>query len=221
MLQNNKFNARRTADVSNTLPQVTAGDDPMESSTMALIVCAAFCIVGYVWYATIISRRNRVLEALSSVDVSLKRRRDLVPNLLKVAQRFLEHEEKLLSALTAARAMAAKPYDPKNATEVATHLEAEQLVQTGLGRLFAVAENYPELRSADIMREAQDLFTNTEDQIAAARRFYNSATTDLNSAIQFFPGFIFAFLAGAKEMPFFQISDSADRLPLDASQYLK
>lgn len=120
-----------------------------------LILAGAGVIGGYIWYASLIARRNRVREALGGIDVQLLQRRDLVPNVLTIAQKFLEHERDLLTGITHARAQAQKPYDPKIPEEVAQHLAAESALQSGLGRLFAVAEDYPDLRSADIMRDAQ------------------------------------------------------------------
>jgi len=193
----------------------------MEFGVLLLIVIGAAAVGGYIWYASLITRRNRVREALGSVDVQLQQRRDLVPNVLTIAQKFLEHERDLLTGITEARAAAQTPYDPKIPEEVAQHLAAESALQSGLGRLFAVAEAYPDLRSADIMRDAQQTYRDTEAQITAARRFYNSSVADLNNAVEIFPGNMIAGVAGVRPMPFFEVEDEAARAPVDASAYLK
>lgn len=185
-----------------------------------LIVLAVVLIGGYAWYATLISRRNRAREALSSIDVQLRKRHDLIPNVLKIAQRFMEHEKDLLTEVTELRARAMQDYDKSNPDEVKKHIEAERGLQAGMARIFATAEAYPELRSAETMVNAQETYSEVEGHIAAARRFYNAAVTDLNNSVEIFPGSVIANMAGVKPMPFYEIEDSA-RAPVDADAYLK
>lgn len=177
-------------------------------------------VIGYVWYATLIRRRNRAQEALSSIDVQLRKRHDLLPNVLKLADRFMAHERDLLTRVTELRNQAQKPYDPTRREEVREHLDAEGSLQAGVRQLFALAENYPELRSSETVVEAQETFNEVEGHIAAARRFYNSAVTDLNSAVQVWPGPVIAAMAGVQAMPFFEIEDEAVRRPIDADAYI-
>ena len=168
----------------------------------------------YAWYASIVTRKNRVGEALAGVDVQLNQRHDLIPNLLAVAKRFMEHERGLLDEITALRAKAASATDP------AAKFAAEGQLDIGLGKLFAVAEAYPDLKSDGPMIEAQRGLTEVETNIAAARRFYNSAVADLRNATQIFPGSLLAGLAGASTpAPFFEAPE-ASRAPVDASKYL-
>ena len=163
---------------------------------------------------------NRAREALSSIDVQLRKRHDLVPNVLKLARKFMSHEKELLDSLTALRSQAQASYRVEVPEDVAKHLAAEGALQTGLARLFAVAEDYPELRSSETIITAQQTYTEVEGHIAAARRFYNSAVTRLNNAIQIFPGSIIAGWANVRAMPFFELEDAAMRQPVDADQYL-
>lgn len=185
-----------------------------------LIAAAVVLIGGYAWYATLIARRNRAREALSAIDVQLRKRHDLVPNVLAIAARFLDHEKELLSRLTALRAQAMAGYDPADPAAVAAHLDAERELQAGMMRLFATAEAYPELRSAEAMVNAQETYAEVEGHIAAARRFHNAAVTDLNNAVEIFPGSLIARLAGVRPMPLYEAEESA-HTPVDASAYLR
>ncbi len=182
-----------------------------------LLVPVGIC---YLWYANIIKRRNRALEALSSIDVQLKKRHDLLPNVLKLANQFMTHERELLEKVTKLRTQAQQDYAPAKAGAVKQHLEAEGGLQAGLRQIFAVAENYPELRSSETIVEAQKSFNEVEGHIAAARRFYNSAVTRLNSSVQIFPGSAIAGMIGISAMPFFELEDPADRQNVDVDNYL-
>jgi len=193
----------------------------MSFGLILLILAGVVLLGGYIWYASLIVRRNRVREALGSIDTYLRQRHDLVPNVLRIAQRFLEHERNLMTELTEARTAAQRDYNPKDPQQVAQHLDAEKRLQIGLGRLFAVAENYPELRSAELMREAQETYTEAEAHIAAARRFYNTAVGDLNNAVEIFPGSLIAGIAGVRQMPFFELDEPAARQPVNADEYLR
>jgi len=183
---------------------------------LALVVL----VIGYGWYASIIQRRNRVQEALGSIDVQLRKRHDLVPNVIKLADQFMTHERELLTRVTDLRNQAQQGYDPKNGDEVRKHLEAEGSLQSGLRQLFAVAEDYPDLRSSETITEAQQTFNEVEGHIAASRRFYNAAVTRLNNAVQIFPGSAIARMIGVDAMPFFEIEEEHVRQPVDVNDYL-
>lgn len=191
------------------------------TASQAVIGILVLAIVGgYAWYAALITRRNRAREALSSIDVQLRKRHDLIPNVLKLARRFMTHERELLDSLTRLRAEAQAGYRPEVPEEVARHLAAEGALQAGLVRLFAVAENYPDLRSSETIITAQQAYEEVEGHIAAARRFYNAAVTRLNNAVEVFPGSVIAGIARVRPMPFFEIEDAAVRAPVDADAYL-
>ncbi|MCK9515348.1 MAG: LemA family protein [Ottowia sp.] len=187
---------------------------------LLIIVIVLALLAAYFWYATLIKRRNRAQEALSSIDVQLLKRHDLLPNVLKLANQFMAHERDLLNRLTELRTAARQTWDPTQADEVKRHLEAEGALQAQLRRLFAVAENYPELRSSETIVQAQQSFNEVEGHIAAARRFYNAAVTELNSAVQIFPGTVIARMAGVQALPYFELDEPAARKPVDADQYL-
>lgn len=184
------------------------------------IAFAAAAIALYFWYATIITRRNRVSEALAGIDVQLNQRHDLIPNLLTIARRFMDHERGLLDDITALRAKAAAQPAGKDPSVLADKFAAEGQLEVGLGRLFAIAENYPALKSDGPMIEAQRGYQEVETNIAAARRFYNSAVGDLKNATQIFPGPLLAGLAGASTPPPFFEAPEAARAPVDAANYL-
>jgi len=190
---------------------------------MNIIVWAAAIlatVVLYSWYATIVKRRNRVAEALAGIDVQLTQRHDLIPNLLAIARKYMDHERGLLDDITALRSKAAS-FAGTDPAAAAGKFAAEQQLTAGLGRLFAVAENYPALKSDGPMIEAQRGYQEVETNIAAARRFYNAAVGSLNNAIQIFPGPLLASLAGvAKPPPFFEASAAA-REAVDAGTLLR
>lgn len=190
----------------------------MELLVVGLVL--AGIVIAYGWYVVLIRRRNRALEALSSIDVQLRKRHDLLPNILKLAERFMAHERDLLTRVTELRQEARRPYDATDSEAVRRHLEAERGLEAGLRQLFALAENYPELRSSQTVIEAQQAFARLEGHVAAARRFYNSAVADLNNAVQIFPGSLIARQARVEAMPFFELEDDSLRQPIDASDYL-
>lgn len=189
--------------------------------TIALLVLAAFASVAlYAWYASIVTRRNRVAEALSGIDVQLTQRHDLIPNLLAIAKRFMVHEHDLLEEIATLRGQAAGAVGLRDPSSVTAKFVTEQKLGADLSRLFAVAENYPQLRSDGPMVEAQRGYTEIETNIAAARRFYNSAVGELRNAVQIFPGSLLAGLAGAGTLPPFFEAPADSRGAVDAASYL-
>ncbi|MDP6565584.1 MAG: LemA family protein [Alphaproteobacteria bacterium] len=177
-------------------------------------------VAGYAWYVTLIRRRNLALEGLSLVDVQLKKRHDLLPNILKLTGGYLSHERPLFERITELRARAEQPYDSKDPRQVKGHLDAAGAMTGLLGNLFAVAENYPDLKADRVVTRAMDSLEEVEGHVAAARRTYNAAVTALNNAAQIFPGSMIAEKAGVEPMPYFEIEDPADKEPIDAADYL-
>ena len=173
----------------------------------------------YILYVRLIKLKNANLEALSSIDVQLKKRHDLVPNILKIAKKFMDHEEAVLSKVTQMRSISASDYNKSNPEEVSQHLEANKQLQSAMMNLFAVAENYPDLKSQETMVRAQETYEEVEGHISAARRFYNSSVTDLKNAVEIFPSSLVASMIGVKAMPFFEM-DEAEKKPVDASEFL-
>lgn len=188
----------------------------MEIFIVALIVVTLV----YAYYTRLVSKKNAVLEALAGIDVQLNMRADLVPNILKIAKRFLEHESKLLAEITALRTSASRTYDRGNSRSLERHLSAAAELEGKMSQLMVTLENYPDLKSDRVMTQAQETYSDVEQHIAAARRFYNSAVSDLNTAVQIFPGSLIAGMAGIEAMPFFEATATA-RQPIDADSYLR
>lgn len=185
-----------------------------------LIVVIVVIAIAYFWYASIISKKNTAKEALSGIDVQLKKRSNLIPNILKIAQKFMEHEKELLTTVTELRSKVDAHYDESNANEVESHLRAVGQLDGAMGRIMVAVEAYPELKSDASMQQAQKTYNEVEEHIAAARRFYNSSVTQLNNSIEIFPGNLLAGLAKASPMPFYE-TDTQSRAPVNADDFLK
>ena len=190
---------------------------------MEIIVPSILLLIaagGYAWYASIIGRRNKALEALGGVDAHLQQRADLVPNLLRAARRFMAHEKELLTEVTALRERATAPYDRKDEGQVAGHLAAAEAFGAKLGQLRVAVEAYPELRSERTVSEAMEQMGEVEAQIVASRRYYNAAVTELNNSVEVWPGSVIAGLAKVGPMPFYEASETA-RASVNADDYLR
>lgn len=187
---------------------------------MLWIVVGVVLVGLYFWYAAIVTRKNKVGEALSGIDVQLNQRHDLIPNVLAIAKRFMEHERGLLEEITALRAQAAGQVGERDFGKIGEKFQTEAKLGLDMGRLFAVAENYPTLKADGPMIEAQRNYQEVETNIAAARRFYNSTVTDLRNATQIFPGPLLAGLAGVTTTPPFFEAPEAARGPVNAAEHL-
>jgi LemA protein len=150
-------------------------------------------------YNSLIRVKVRVDEAWSDITVQLKRRYDLIPNLVNTVQGYATHEKTVFEKVTEARANAL------NAQSVGEAAKADGQFQTALKSLFAVAEAYPDLKANQGFQQLQSELVDTEDKIQAARRFYNGAARDLNIKIQAFPTNLLAGVAGAKQREFFEV----------------
>ena len=171
----------------------------MATNWVWMAIAGGGLVVLYLWYATIVRRANKVREALASIDVHLRQRHDLIPNLVKLAGRYMEHERGLIEEVTRLRSRA----ETVSGAGPERFAVENQLAQA-TGRLLVSAEAYPALKADATVVEAQRGWEDTEAQITAARRFYNAAVTDLNNAIQVFPGGLLAVLAGARGMAYFE-----------------
>jgi LemA protein len=187
---------------------------------IALTMIGVLSLFLYIWYAKIISRRNAAQSALSGIDVQLTKRSELVPNILAIAKKFMEHENSLIGEVTALRVKATEGYDQLNPESVAQHLSTSAALGSQMGKLMISMEAYPDLKSDTAMVTAQQTYNEVEAQIAAARRFYNSSVAELNNSIEIFPGTLLAGIANSKTMPFFEADDAALQ-PVNASDYLK
>ena len=156
-------------------------------------------------YNRLISLRNQVKNSFSGIDVQLKRRNDLIPNLVETVKGYAKHEKKLLENIAKERASIMKAIDSKNVKEIA---KKEESMSTALRSLLAVSENYPDLKANENFLDLQDKLTKTEDQISASRRIYNSNVTHFNTAIEVFPNNIFANIFNFEKFDFFEIKES-------------
>lgn len=181
---------------------------------------AGFVVVSYVWYAGMVKKRNKAQQALPGSDIHLRKRFDLVPNVLSIARRFMEHEKDLMTEITGLRSRAMVGYDKQDPVGVEKHLDAAAAIQPAMMSIFAAAENYPDLKSSELMLTAQHTYTGVEDHIAAARRTYNATVEKLNSSIQIFPGNLIASIASIRVLPFYKEETKAARPPASATKHL-
>jgi len=169
-------------------------------------------IAGWIVWAfnRLVRYRNRADEGWAQIDVQLRRRYDLIPNLIATVQGYAAHEREVFERVTAARANA------EAANGVAGQADAENAVSSGLRQLLAVAENYPELKANENFLALQEELTGTESKIAYARQYYNEQVRLLNTAIESFPSSILARLSHFAPREFFDIDDES-RGPVDVS----
>ncbi len=176
---------------------------------IAVIVIVGLVVLVAVIYVltrnSIIASRNRVDEAWSGIDVQLKRRHDLVPNLVESVKGYATHEQKTFENVTRARSQA------MGATGVQDTAQAESALSAALGNLRVVAEQYPDLRATENFQQLQAQLSELEDEIQASRRIYNSNVQNYNTKIQQFPMSIVADQGGFTEREFFEIGDAAER----------
>jgi LemA protein len=168
------------------------------------IIVLIIIIIGiYLWatYNSLITLKNRVDEAWSDITVQLKRRADLIPNLIETVKGYAAHESGVFEAVTQARAATV------NATTPAQASAAENQMQGALKSIFAVSEAYPQLQASQQFLELQAQLTDTEDKIQASRRFYNGGVRDFNTKIQVFPNNVFAKRLGFTKRDFFEVAD--------------
>ena len=172
----------------------------------------AFIAVIVFWlgltYNGFVSLRNRAKEAWSDIDVQLKRRHDLIPNLVETVRGYAAHESGVFEKVTEARARA------MGAGTLKDKAQAENALSDTLKTLFAVSENYPQLRASENFQKLQDELTDTENKVQAARRFYNGNVRDLNIKIESFPSDLIASLFGFIKMEFFEITEPGQREPV-------
>ncbi|MEN8252452.1 MAG: LemA family protein [Patescibacteria group bacterium] len=175
-------------------------------------VVLAVLVIGI--YNSLVKMRLRVDEGWSDIDVQLKRRYDLIPNLVETVKGYASHERETLEGVMEARSKAtAINVDASSATaeDMAAFAGAQQGLTGALGKLFAVAENYPDLKANENFLQLQNDLTDTEDKIQASRRFYNGTVRDYNTKVQTVPSNIVAGMFGFKEREFFEIEDEKER----------
>ena len=173
---------------------------------LAIIVVLALFLVAM--YNRLVTLRQRVREAWSDIDVQLKRRYDLIPNLVETVKGYAAHEKGVFEAVTQARANAISAGATGSPEQRA---QAENVLTGALRSVFAVAEAYPQLQASQNFRDLQENLTATEDKISFARRFYNGNVRDYNTSLQTLPTSLFAGMLGFKPEQYFELADAAER----------
>lgn len=183
----------------------------MELMTIVLIVLAVVAVWAIWAYNRFVSLTQRAKEAWADIDVQLKRRYDLIPNLIESVKGYVQHERGTLEAVTEARAKATQVHvDPSNITpeQIQAMAAAEGALGASLGKLLAIAENYPDLKASQNFVELQRELTDTENKIQAARRFYNGNVRDLGIALQSFPSNVIGQMFAFKERQYFELGEN-------------
>jgi LemA protein len=176
---------------------------------LIIVVVVAVALVGgfLIIYNRLVRRRNRVDNAWAQVDVQLRRRYDLIPNLVETVKGYAAHEQETFEAVVAARNTA------QQAASVADQAEAEGMVGSMLRRLFALVEQYPELRASENFQDLQRQLGETEDRIAIARQIYNDSVLTYNNTVQTVPSNLVAAIARFRTREFFEVEDDARSVP--------
>jgi LemA protein len=179
----------------------------MRTEWIVIAVVAALVLYAIVVFNRLVRSRNLVREGFSGIDVQLKRRSDLVPNLVEVVKGYAAHERGLFTEIAEKRTAA------MNAGSVAGRAAAETELQGSLRKLFALAESYPQLKANQTFLTLQTQVADLEDQLQMARRYYNGTVRDYNTGIQTFPDVLIARFTGFREEPFFQIEAAEGATP--------
>jgi LemA protein len=173
---------------------------------IVLLVVVALLVISLITlYNRLVRLRNRVDNAWAQIEVQLKRRWDLIPNLVETVKGYAAHERETFEAVTQARAGAQQARTPQESAQ------AEGILGQALGRLFAVAEAYPELQADENFRQLQTELGETENRIAISRQVYNDTVLTFNNAVQTFPGLVLAGPFGFRQREFFEVEDTAQR----------
>ncbi len=176
---------------------------------IGIIIFVVLAFIAYIWltYNSLVTLRERIKEALSGIDVQLKRRADLIPNLLETVKGYAKHEKEVFENVTKARSMLMK------ADSLHEKAEADNMLTGALKSLFAVAESYPDLKASDNFKDLQDELSDTEDKVSYSRQFYNSNVLAYNTKIQTFPAALIASQFGFKAYEFFEADEEEKKTP--------
>lgn len=188
----------------------------MMSLIILLAIIAIIALFAASIYNKLVKLRNRFKNAFAQIDVQLKRRYDLIPNLVETAKGYIKHERETLEAVVAARnqattAVSKAAADPSNAAAIQGAMGAEATLTGALGRLFAVVEAYPDLKANQTMSQLMEELTSTENKISFARQAYNDAVMGYNTARETFPNLLIAGPLGFKTAQLFEIADAKER----------
>jgi len=174
-----------------------------------LVVLAALVLLVVGIYNGLVTKRNRVDEGLAQIQVQLKRRHDLIPNLVNAVKGYMDFEKSVLTAVTAARGNAISA----GSQGVAAQAQAENALSGALKSLFAVVENYPQLRASENVMALQEQLTTTENQISFSRQHYNATVLEFNNSLQVFPNVLIAGPMGFTKREFFEAEPEAAEVP--------
>ena len=180
----------------------------MDTTVILLIILGVILLYAWAVYNGLVTAKVRVSEALSHIDVQLKRRTDLIPNIVEAVKGYVKHEKGVLEEVTKARSSLMK------ADSAQKKAEANNMLTDSLKSLFAVAEGYPDLKASQNFLNLQEELSDTENKIAYSRQFYNTNVLDYNTKIKTFPSMIFANLFKFTEVEFFEANE-ADKKPVE------
>ena len=183
----------------------------MNITYLILGIVGLIVIVFIAIYNGLIRRRTRIEEAWSDIEVQMKRRYDLIPNVVETVKGYATHEQSVLENVTKARTQAMGAQDPN------ARLQAENALSSTLKTLFAVAENYPDLKANANFLDLQRELADTENKLQSSRRFYNSVVRDYNTMTQTFPSALIASMFGFVKKDFFGLEEEAAREPVKVS----
>jgi LemA protein len=188
----------------------------MISALVLIVLAVLFIAIAVGMYNRLVTLRNRFKNAFSQIDVQLKRRYDLIPNLVETAKAYMKHEKETFEAVIAARSRATEAsqkaaQNPADANSIKGLMGAEAALTGALGKLFALAEAYPDLKANQTMAQLSEELTSTENKISFARQGYNDAVTLYNTACQKFPAVIIANAMGFYEAQLFEIEAPKER----------
>lgn len=172
---------------------------------IAIVVIIAFIFIYY--FNKFVLLGNRIDNSLAQIDVQLRKRADLVPNLIETVKGYVKHESAMISKVTEARKALV------GAKDITSRVKAGNKLQSALAGLFAIAENYPNLKANENFLQLQQELSAIEDKVAYSRQFYNDSILDYNNSVKVFPGIVFAGIFGKKEKEFLQIPAEARAVP--------
>lgn len=190
----------------------------MGGGMITLIVLAVLVLLVVLWvmgaYNGLIKLRNRYKNSFAQIDVQLKRRHDLIPNLVETAKKYMAHERDTLEAVISARnaaSSARKGVSPDNANDMQALMAAEGGLGASLGQMFALSESYPDLRSNQNMMQLSEELTSTENKVSFSRQAYNDAVTSYNTKRETFPTNVIAGMFNFRDAVLFEVSDPSER----------
>lgn len=195
----------------------------ISSLSLPILLIGGIVLIFALWfysvYVALITKKNKVKEAFADIDVQLKKRYDLIPNILTIANKFMEHETELMTSITNLRSQATSIRSDFDT--ISKKIDVDSQLQAKMGQLMVNVENYPTLKSDQTMMQAMQTYNEVEEHIAAARRFYNAAVLDMNNAVEIWPSSAIAGSLGIKsELPYFEAKE-AEREAVSATQFFK